>query len=78
MSIPGYDAWKLMTPEEDYESKGGKVCPICGAHDNARCGMLDEPDGFCAWEEPDPDILMEQRREDREFEARNPCNGDDF
>lgn len=63
-----YDAWKLMTPEEDYESKGGKLCPFCGAYDINRCEMLDETDGVCPWEEsqPDPDELMEQRREARE------------
>lgn len=32
MSIPGYDAWKLRTPEEDYEMSGGRLCPFCGAY----------------------------------------------
>lgn len=80
MSIPGYDNWKLMTPEEDCESRGGKLCPFCGAYSPRQCDLEEETGGVCPWEEsePDPDALMEQRREDREFEARNPSNGDDF
>jgi hypothetical protein len=81
MSIPGYDNWKLMTPDEDYESRGGKLCPFCGAYDPSRCEMIDDMEGSfsCPWEEsePDPDALMEQRREDRELEARFPRNWDD-
>jgi len=85
MSIPGYDAWKLMTPDEDYESRGGWICPICGAYDTSRCEMtgaeddLDDED-VCPWEasQPDPDDLMEQRREDREMEARMPRDREDF
>lgn len=80
MSIPGYDNWKLMTPEEDYEASGGKICPMCGAYSPRSCELLEETGGVCPWEEsqPDPDDLMEQRREDRENEARNPRSGDDF
>lgn len=67
MSIPGYDNWKLMTPEEDYESKGGKICPFCGAYDTSHCELEEETDGVCPWEEsapePDPDYLLEMRRE---------------
>lgn len=75
-----YDSWKLMTPEEDYEHRGGTLCPWCGAYSKRSCEMRDEMDGVCPWEEsePDPDDLMEQRREDRELEARFPRNGDDF
>lgn len=80
MSIPGYDAWKLMTPDEDYESKGGELCPFCGAYSPRQCDLEEETGGVCPWEEsqPDPDELMEQRREDRRTEARNPRSGDDF
>lgn len=80
MSIPGYDAWKLASPDED---RGGTLCPICGAYSKRSCEMRDEMDGICPWEEsePDPDALMEQRREDRELEVdmmRDPRNwGDD-
>lgn len=81
MSIPGYDNWKLMTPDEDYESSGGKLCPFCGAYDPSHCEMIEDMEGLfsCPWEEsePDPDALMEQRREDREFEARLPRGWDD-
>ncbi|MBZ9922733.1 hypothetical protein LB579_34325 [Mesorhizobium sp. BR1-1-7] len=80
MNIPGYDNWKLMTPDEDYEASGGTLCPFCGAYSPKQCDLVEESGGICPWEEsePDPDMLMEQRREDREIEARNPRNGDDF
>jgi len=67
MSIPGYDNWKLMTPEEDYESRGGKLCPFCGAYSTNQCELEEETEGNCPWEmsEPDPDDLRDQRDEDR-------------
>ncbi|RWX72557.1 hypothetical protein [Mesorhizobium sp. M2A.F.Ca.ET.039.01.1.1] len=70
MSIPGYDDWKLMTPEEDYEARGGKICPDCGAWDASECEETSCPLRL----EPDPDLIMEQRREDREFEAEHPSD----
>lgn len=80
MSIPGYDAWKTETPEDEHERIFGPLCPFCGAYDTRRCEMLEETGGSCPWEEsePDPDELMEQRREERELEARFPRGGDDF
>lgn len=81
MNIPGYDDWKLMTPEDERERLLGPLCPFCGASDTRRCELMEESGGeVCPWEEsqPDPDDLMEQRREDREFEERNPRKGDDF
>ena len=68
MSIPGYDNWKLMTPEEDREARFGPLCPFCGAYSTRSCELLEETGGSCPWEEsePDPDYLMEMRREDRE------------
>lgn len=76
--LPGYDDWKLMTPDEDYEASGGKICPFCGAWSRSSCEMEEET-GVCPWEEsePNPDALMEQRREDREFEARLPRGWED-
>jgi len=69
--LPGYDAWKLMTPEEDHESRGGKICPFCGAYSSRSCELDEETGGVCPWEEsedePDPDYLMEMRRDDRDF-----------
>lgn len=64
MNIPGYDNWKLMTPEEDYESRGGKLCPFCGAYSPRQCELEDER-RVCPWEgsEPDPDYLADLRRE---------------
>ncbi|AMX93759.1 hypothetical protein A4R28_11905 [Mesorhizobium ciceri] len=69
-----------MTPEEDNESRGGKLCPWCGAYSPRQCDLEEETGGVCPWEEsePDPDDIMEARREDREFEAGHPHNGDDF
>lgn len=63
MNIPGYDNWKLMTPEEDYESRGGKLCPFCGAYSTRSCELLEETGGCCPWEEsePDPDELRDLR-----------------
>lgn len=74
MNIPGYDDWKLMTPEEDYEASGGKLCPWCGAYGPDHCEMRDEMNGVCPWEEsePDPDDLMEARREQREMDRDKP------
>jgi len=67
MTIPGYDNWKLMTPDEDYESRGGKLCPFCGAYSRRQCDLEDETGGVCPWEEsePDPDYLRDLRDEDR-------------
>lgn len=65
--LPNYDAWKLMTPEEDHESRGGKLCPWCGAYSPRQC-ELEEEVGSCPWQdsEPDPDYLRDLRNEDRE------------
>jgi hypothetical protein len=74
MSIPGYDAWKTETPEDERERLFGPLCPFCGAADTDHCDMFNEDDSVCAWEEsqPDPDDLMEQRREDRERQGEWP------
>ena len=74
-----YDDWKLMTPEEDYEHRGGKLCPWCGAYGPRSCEMREEMNDICPWEESDldPDDLMEQRKEDRKMEARFPRDLDD-
>lgn len=65
MNIPGYDAWKLRTPEDEYEASGGKLCQFCGAYSPRQCEMRDEMDGICPWEEsepePDPDYLRDLR-----------------
>jgi hypothetical protein len=78
MTIPGYDTWKLMTPEEDYEHRGGTLCPFCGAYSTRQCELLEETDGVCTWEgsEPDPDDLLDQRNEDRRMARDYP--EDDF
>lgn len=56
MIIPGYDDWKLRTPEEDHEMNGGRVCEICGAYSPRSCEMKDEMDGICPLEECEPDV----------------------
>jgi hypothetical protein len=67
-SIPGHDAWKLATPEDDHERQGGSLCPFCGAYSTRQCELEEETDGVCPWEEmqeePDPDYLRDLR-EDR-------------
>lgn len=71
MKIRGYDAWKLMTPEEDYEARGGKLCPLCGAYSTRSCELEDEMDGICPWEEfedePDPDYLRDLRADKEDY-----------
>lgn len=68
-NLPGYDAWKLMTPEEDYGHKhiisGGMLCPFCGAYSPRQCELEEETGGNCPWEmsEPDPDELRDLRNE---------------
>lgn len=68
MNIRGYDAWKLMTPEEDYERKGGKICPFCGAYSTRSCELEEETDGVCPWEEMedegDPDYLRDRKNDE--------------
>ena len=66
MTIPGYDAWKLMTPEEDRASRSGQLCPFCGAYSPRQCELEEETEGNCPWEmsEPDPDHLRDLRDED--------------
>ncbi|MBZ9984892.1 hypothetical protein LB521_27550 [Mesorhizobium sp. BR-1-1-8] len=56
MAIPGYDDWKIMTPEED---ASGTLCPFCGAYSPKQCDLQEESGGVCPWEEsePDPDEL---------------------
>lgn len=80
MNIPGYDAWKLMTPEEYYEACGGKICPLCGSYSARSCELEEETGGSCPWEEsqPDPDDLRDQRGETAAWNATNPRNGDKF
>lgn len=61
--LPGYDDWKLMTPEEDRE-RFGSVCPFCGAYSTSQCEYEDDTE--CPWEEmqPDPDEQRDLRREE--------------
>lgn len=78
MDIPGYDAWKLMTPEEDYEARCGKLCPFCGAHSPRQCELEEETGGSCPWEDsqPDPDDLRDQRIENERMARDYPDDGD--
>lgn len=67
MSLPGYDAWKLMTPEEDCEARsGGTLCPFCGAYSPRQCELEEETGGACPWEGslPDPDERRDYLRDE--------------
>lgn len=76
MDLPGYDNWKLMTPEEDYEARGGKLCPWCGAYGPERC-ELEEEMGSCPWDdEPDVDDLRDQCIENERMARNYPDDGD--
>lgn len=59
-SLPGYDEWKLASPDDDLTDR----CPVCGAHSKRDCEEIP-----CSWEdsEPDPDHLRDIQNEDREF-----------
>lgn len=49
------------------------LCPWCGAYSRRSCEMEEEM-GVCPWEEmdePDPDILREDRDERRRLEKEN-------
>ena len=64
--LPGYDNWKLMTPEEDYEARGGEICPFCGAYSPRSCDMDGfEETGICPWDEshPDPDAIRDMKQD---------------
>lgn len=66
MSLPGYDEWKLMTPDEDREMRGDQLCPFCGAYSPRQCELEEETGGTCPWEEslPDPDEQRDRRRDE--------------
>lgn len=76
--IPGYDAWKLETPEDEHERLFGPLCPFCGAYSTRQCELEEETDGNCPWElsEPDPDDLRDQRSEARAMARDYPDDGD--
>lgn len=52
------------------------VCPFCGAYSVRFCELLDEMSGACPWEEsePDPDMLLENVRENRRLYKGSPDN----
>lgn len=64
-NLPGYDAWKLASPEDERDGP----CPFCGAYSTRSC-ELEEETGCCPWEEsePDPDALREARDERKALE----------
>lgn len=67
MNIPGYDAWKLMTPEDE---RSGDLCPFCGAYSTNSCELEVETGGVCPWDEAqdgdDPDYLRGLMQDDEE------------
>lgn len=80
MSIPGYDAWKTETPEDEHERIFGPLCPFCGAYSPRQCELEEETGGVCPWEEsePDPDEQLEMRRENERMERDLPRDREDF
>lgn len=62
MDLPGYDAWKLASPDDDR-------CEFCGVHERScRAGWQpDECTGQCGQRWRDPDAEMEAKRDDAEF-----------
>lgn len=56
--LPGYDAWKLASPDDDY-------CEYCGIHERS-CRAGWEPDcctGECGRQWRDPDFERDLRDE---------------
>lgn len=56
------------------------LCPFCGAYSARQCELEDETGGECPWElsrddEPDPDILRDDRGERRRVEREDHTNG---
>lgn len=79
MELPGYDDWKLASPDDE---RSDTLCPFCGAYASSsrQCELFEESGGVCPWEEsqPDPDYLRDLRAEDERMERDNPRSGDDF
>lgn len=44
MSIPGYDAWKLMSPDDERPQDDDEECPFCGAVTGQEC-LLESDEG---------------------------------
>jgi hypothetical protein len=73
MNLPGYDEWKLMSPDDERDVRGGDVeCPFCGAWTGQDC-LLDDQNsdgmppciGVLAYRQAvrDPDTWREEREE---------------
>jgi hypothetical protein len=72
--LPGYDAWKLMSPEDERPDCGDmdEECPFCGAGKGGDC-LLDDNDkdelppciDLGGKPERDPDQWREEREEAR-------------
>lgn len=62
MNLPGYDAWKLMSPEDE-----NPQCEFCGASEyEIRGGWQPKQcDGECGRRWRDPDHELEAMRDDR-------------
>jgi hypothetical protein len=63
MDLPGYDSWKLMSPDEERPR-----CEHCGAPDQASTAKGWQPDcctGECGIKWRDPDAEYDAMRDDR-------------
>ena len=67
-SLPGYDAWKLASPDDDY-------CEYCGVHERqCRDGWRpDQCTGECGhgWRDPDYELEVGREREDDQYRGED-------
>jgi hypothetical protein len=71
MNLPGYDAWKLMSPDDERPQDESRECQFCGAWPGIACLLEDDciegehPPCYALgrYEERDPDTWREEREE---------------
>ena len=77
MNLPGYDAWKTMSPDDERPDDDVQECPFCGSRSG--CGLesddgdIEPPCVENMWgpEERDPDSWRDEQieaRMDREMD----------
>lgn len=60
MNLPGYDAWKLASPDDEY-------IPDNEREEGCACDKREGDNEWCPVHGRDPDAEREQRRDDREW-----------
>jgi hypothetical protein len=70
MNLPGYDNWKLMSPEDERLDGDEEQCPFCGSMPGYGCLFEDDlvegenpPCADLEDRERDPDTWREEREE---------------